>query len=143
MDKFHFSTVSPPLLRLRLRITLFSLYIRRLTAARLLFRDKESGSFCRGPWNACGAQIGGWGWVHFRKCRKAGVGCILFTKCSRVLLRHRDLSRLPYTYDLQSAYVPCGRYGVPIRAATPNLFGECTLRYGLFDLQSAYVLCLL
>ena len=26
---------------------------------------------------------------------------------------------------------------VPSRAATPNLFGECTLRYGLFDLQSA------
>ena len=135
VDKFHFSTVSPPLLRLRLRITLFSLYIRRLTAARLLFRDKESGSFCRGPGNACGAQIGGWGGCISGNAGKRGWAAFCSQSVRACLLRHRDLSRLPYTYDLQSAYFRAA--GTEYRSARLRLH----LRYGLFDLQSADFLC--
>ncbi len=40
----HFSTVSPPLLRLRLRTYLISLYIRRITAARFRFQTETAVS---------------------------------------------------------------------------------------------------
>ncbi len=126
VDKSHFSTVSPPLLRLRLRIFLFSLYIRRLTAARLRFETK-SGSFSGAPGNACGAQIGGWGWVHFRKCRKAGAGCILFTKCSCVCIVTGTCPDCPIL-------MTCSRlYSVrQVRSTDPRGFGY-TCGFGLLS----------
>ena len=133
VDKFHFSTVSPPLLRLRLRISLFSLYIRRFTAARLRFETKRAAVFpgVGERLRRANRRVGD----AFPEMQESGGGLHFVHKVFAYLLRHRDLSRLPYTYDLQSAISRAA--GTEYRSARLRL----NLRYGLFDLQSADVLC--
>ena len=152
VDKFHFSTVSPPLLRLRLRIILFSLYIRRLTAARLLFRDKER-QFLPGAVERLRRANRRVGVGAFPEMQESVCGLHFVHKVFVRLLRHRDLSRLPYTYDLQSAISRAA--GTEYRSARLRLYlrfrlvigtcPDCPRAFpdlsGLFYLQLAYILC--
>ena len=69
----------------------------------------------------------------FPEMQESGSGLHFVHKVFARLHRHRDLSRLPYTYDLQSAYFRVA--STEYRSARLRL----NLRYGLFDLQSADV----